>query len=78
MLTSVSMAAPLFPSPLSVPEGVAVVRLSEIERASDEDFAKRGEEFENWIKEVRKTEFLTGWLRLLEERAKITMRERPL
>ncbi len=78
MLTSVSPTARLYPSPVSVPEGIAVVLLSEVERASDELFAKQGEDFERWIKEVRRTEFLTGWLRLLEERAKVTVMEKLL
>jgi len=76
MLTSVTPAAPLFPTPIKVPDGVAVVRLASVEKASDEQFARDARTFEKWVLEVRQTDFLKGWLRLLEEQAKITIREK--
>jgi peptidyl-prolyl cis-trans isomerase D len=78
MLTSLSTANPLYPAPISSSAGVAVVRLTEVEEASDEQFAKDAPAFEKWILEVRKTEFLKGWLKLLEERAKITINDKLL
>jgi hypothetical protein len=76
MLTSVTPAAPLFPVPLKVPEGVAVVRLVSVEKANEDQFAKDAPVFEKWVLEVRQTDFLKGWLRMFEERSKITMREK--
>jgi len=76
MLTSVTSVSPLFPVPLRVPDGVAVVRLASVEKASEEQYAKEATVFEKWVLEVRQTDFLKGWLRLFEDRAKITMREK--
>ncbi len=78
MLTSLSKANPLYPSPISASSGVAVVRLTAVDVASDEQLAKDAPAFEKWILEVRKTEFLKGWLKLLEDRAKITFNEKLL
>lgn len=78
MLTSLSTANPLYPAPISSSSGVAVVRLTDVMEASDEQFAKDAPTFERWILEVRKTEFLKGWLKLLEEKAKITINEKQL
>lgn len=78
MLTSLSTANRLYPAPISSSAGVAVVRLNEVEEASNEQFAKDAPAFEKWILEVRKTEFLKGWQKLLEERAKITINEKLL
>ncbi len=78
MLTSLSTANPLYPAPISSSAGVAIVRLNEVAKASDEQFAKDAPAFEKWILEVRKTEFLKGWQKLLEERAKITINEKLL
>ncbi|MGO9572653.1 MAG: SurA N-terminal domain-containing protein [Desulfomonilaceae bacterium] len=78
MLTTLSMAAPIFPTPISAPEGAAVVRLVGLEQASDEQYAKEGDAFERWVIEVRKTEFLKGWLRLFEEKSKITINDKML
>jgi peptidyl-prolyl cis-trans isomerase D len=76
MLTSVTPAAPLFPTPITVPDGVAVARLISVEKASDEQYAKDAPVFEKWVLEVRQTDFLKGWLRLLEDRSKISIREK--
>lgn len=78
MLTSLSTANPLYPAPIPSSSGVAVVRLTDVMEASDEQFAKDAPTFERWILEVRKTEFLKGWLKLLEEKAKITINEKQL
>ncbi len=71
MLTSVSPSTPIFPQPIPVPEGVAVVRLLKIERASDELFAKEALAFGQWVLEVRKTELLKGWIRALRDKSSI-------
>ncbi len=78
MLTSVTPANPVFPEPVIVPGGVAVVKLDRMEPASDETYQKEAEEFEKWIVEVRKTDFLKGWVRRLRERAKIDINRRFL
>jgi peptidyl-prolyl cis-trans isomerase D len=78
MLTTLSMAAPVFATPVPAPEGVAVVRLVGLEQAGDEQYAKEADAFERWVVEVRKTEFLKGWLRLFEERSKITINDKNL
>jgi peptidyl-prolyl cis-trans isomerase D len=78
MLTTLSMAAPVFATPILAPEGVAVVRLVGLEQASDEQYAKEADAFERWVVEVRKTEFLKGWLRLFEEKSKITINDKNL
>lgn len=78
MLTTISKDSPLFPRPIPTSEGVAVVRLADVEKASDEQFAKEEKAFEKWVLEVRKTEFLKGWIRLLEERSKIDINEKLL
>jgi peptidyl-prolyl cis-trans isomerase D len=78
MLTTISKDSPLFPRPIPTSEGVAVVRLKNVEKASDEQFAKEEKAFEKWVLEVRKTEFLKGWIRLLEDRSKIDINEKLL
>jgi peptidyl-prolyl cis-trans isomerase D len=78
MLTTLSMAAPVFATPIPAPEGVAVVRLVRMEEASNEQYAKEAEAFERWVVEVRKTEFLKGWLRLFEEKSKIAINDKNL
>jgi len=78
MLTTVSNESPLFPRPIPTSEGVAVVRLAKVEVASDEQYAKEAQAFEKWVLEVRKTEFLKGWIRLLEDRSKIDINEKLL
>jgi peptidyl-prolyl cis-trans isomerase D len=78
MLTTLSTVAPLFPAPIPASDGVAVVRLLGVEKASDEQYAKEADAFKGWVVEVRKTEFLKGWLHLLEQRSKITMNDKNL
>ncbi|MEW6114762.1 MAG: SurA N-terminal domain-containing protein [Thermodesulfobacteriota bacterium] len=73
MLTTVSEATPLYPSPLLIPDGVAVVRLVGVHRASDEEYAKEADEFKRWGHEVRQTEILIGWLKVLKDKAQIKM-----
>ncbi|MGC8659085.1 MAG: SurA N-terminal domain-containing protein, partial [Desulfomonilaceae bacterium] len=55
MLTSISMAAPVFPTPIQTSGGVAIVKLEKIEPASQEEYEKGAAEFKNWVLEVRKT-----------------------
>jgi peptidyl-prolyl cis-trans isomerase D len=78
MLTTISKDSPLFSRPLQTSDGVAVVKLKAVERAGDEQFTKEAKAFEKWVLEVRKTEFLKGWIRLLEERSKIDINEKLL
>ncbi|MFH1116214.1 MAG: SurA N-terminal domain-containing protein [Pseudomonadota bacterium] len=77
-LTAMSPAQPLFPQPLPVSKGVAVVRLSRIEQASEAQYDKEAGSFENWILEVRRTDFLKGWVRQLRERSEITLNDKTL
>lgn len=78
MLTAISAAAPLYSEPISVPGGVAVVRLTKIEKAGEEKFEKDAPAFEKWVLEVRRTDFLKGWLRLLRDRATIDINQKFL
>ena len=57
MLTTISPANPLFDRPVPVSRGVAAVRLSKVERASDDQYDKDALTFEKWVLEVRKTDF---------------------
>jgi peptidyl-prolyl cis-trans isomerase D len=77
MLTSVTTEAPLFPDPIPVTGGMAVVKLTNVERAADEQYAKDAV-FANWVLEVRRTEFLKGWLQVLESQSKIDIPEKLL
>jgi peptidyl-prolyl cis-trans isomerase D len=76
MLTSLSKESPLYPTPLTTMEGIAIVRLTDVVQGSDEQYAKDAEAFEKWILEVRRTEFLKGWLKLMEDKAKIDISEK--
>ncbi|MGC8604036.1 MAG: peptidylprolyl isomerase, partial [Desulfomonilaceae bacterium] len=78
MLTSISQAAPLFTTPINTTAGVAIVRLAKIEPASEEDYEKGATEFRNWVLEVRRTEFLKGWLRMLRDRSNIDINQKLL
>jgi len=71
MLTTISMTNPAFRTPVPIPEGAAVVRLAQMEQATDEQYRKDAIFFEQWVLQVRRTEVLKGWIRLLESRAKI-------
>ncbi len=77
-LTTISPARPLFPQPLPVSKGVAVVKLSRVERASEAQYEKEARSFENWVLEVRKTDFLKGWVQRLREQAKISLNDKLL
>jgi peptidyl-prolyl cis-trans isomerase D len=76
MLTTVSPATPLFPKPIPATNGIAVVRLSEVQPASDEKYEKEAETLQKWVLEVRQTEFIKGWLRVLEDRSQISIKEK--
>ena len=78
MLTIITPETPLFGRPITISGGAAVIRLIDLQRASDEQYVKDSGSFERWIREVRKTEFLKGWLRVLEEKAKIDINEKRL
>lgn len=78
MLTDLIPANPIFQEPLILPDGVAVVKLVRIDRASEEKYAKEAEEFEKWVEEVRKTDFLKGWVRRLREKAQIDVNRQYL
>ena len=76
MLASLSMSAPIFPQPLLLADGAAVVRLTRVDRASDELFAKESSAFGAWVSEVRKTELLKGWIRALKDKSSIEMNQK--
>jgi peptidyl-prolyl cis-trans isomerase D len=78
MLTTLSTTAPLFPAAIPTPDGAAVVRLVGMEQGSDEKYSKEADAFKGWVVEVRKTEFLKGWLRLFEEKSKIKINDKNL
>jgi len=78
MLTTITPESSVFGRPLTVSGGAAVVRLVDLQRASEEQYAKDDADFERWVTEVRKTEFLKGWLRALEEKAKVDINEKAL
>jgi peptidyl-prolyl cis-trans isomerase D len=76
MLTSISASAPLFPRPISTPQGVAVVRLSDVQRADDKQYEKEEEPFQKWVLGVRQTDIRKGWIRLLEDRSQVSISEK--
>lgn len=77
MLSVISLESPVFSRPIALEDGAAaVVKLNGIEKASDEQFKKDKVAFESWVSEVRKTEFLKGWIKLLEDRAKIEINDK--
>ncbi len=76
MLITVSPSVPLFPSPITTSDGMAIVRRSGIETAPDERYEKESQAFERWVVEVRRTEILKGWLRVLEDKAKIDVAQK--
>ncbi len=78
MLTSVSPAAPLYTEAIPVQGGMAVVRLAKTEPAGEDKFEKDASAFEKWVLEVRKTDFLKGWVRLLREKATINVNPKLL
>lgn len=78
MLTSISQESPVYQTPITTSSGVAIVRLSKIDPASEEDYEKGATEFRNWVLEVRRTEFLKGWLRMLRDRSNIDINQKLL
>jgi peptidyl-prolyl cis-trans isomerase D len=72
MLSTISSGAPVFASPIPLEGGVAVVRLTSVEKASDESYEKERAAFEKWVSEVRRAEFLQGWLKTFESKARVT------
>ncbi|MBI5571035.1 MAG: SurA N-terminal domain-containing protein [Desulfomonile tiedjei] len=78
MLATVSVASPIYPKPLQVTDGVAVVRLTDVQVAGEERYAKEGPALERWIGEVRRKEFLEGWLRILQQKSQVQLNEKLL
>jgi peptidyl-prolyl cis-trans isomerase D len=78
MLTSISRNTPIYPIPITTPSGTAIVRLSKIEPASEDEYAKGASEFRNWVLEVKRTEFLKGWLRMLRDKSSIDINQKLL
>ncbi len=78
MMVTVSVAAPLFPSPVTIPDGIGIVRLSRIEKATDEAYQKAAPDFKRLIERIRRNEFVQGWLKGLEEQSKVTRHDKKL
>ncbi len=78
MLTTLSTATPIFEAPVPTPEGAAIVRLVGVKKASEEKYSKESEELKRWVVEVRKTEFLKGWMRLFEDNSKVSINDKML
>ncbi len=78
MLTSVSTANPVFQDPIPVSGGVAVARLLDVKKADSDLFTKEAPQFENWIKEVGRTEIRDGWIKRFREDGSIKFNEKLL
>ena len=78
MLTSISPTTPIYATPITTPSGTAIVRLLRIEPASEDEYAKGASEFRNWVLEVKRTEFLKGWLRMLRDKSSIDINQKSL
>jgi peptidyl-prolyl cis-trans isomerase D len=78
MLTSISKAAPVFPTPITVPAGAAIVRLVKLEAASRENYSKEAPALEMQVLQWRRAEFLNGWLKVLTDKSKIDVNEKLL
>jgi peptidyl-prolyl cis-trans isomerase D len=78
VLSTVSPAAPLYPEPVPVTEGIALIRLKELEKADQAKFEKEKESFKRWITQVRATDYLNSWLKLLRDRSQIEVNEKFL
>jgi len=77
MLSVISTDSPVLSRPIVVEDGAAaVVKLTAVEKASEEQFNKDAAAFESWVSEVRKTEFLKGWIKLLEDRSQIEINDK--
>ncbi len=78
MLASVSMNNPLYERPVEVPQGFAVLKLTDVKKPPDERYEQELASLKKWVVEVRKTEFLKGWLKVLGEKAEIDINEKYL
>ncbi|MBD3398129.1 hypothetical protein GF413_03600, partial [Candidatus Micrarchaeota archaeon] len=76
VLSTVSQAAPLYPEPVPVSEGIALIRLKNLKRADEAEFEKEKASFERWITRVRANEYLNSWIKLLEDRSQIEINEK--
>lgn len=78
VLSTVSSSAPLYPDPVTVTEGIGLIRLKKLVRADKSKFQKEKETFQGWITQVRATEYLNSWLKLLRDRSQIEIHDRFL
>ncbi len=78
VLSTISSSAPLYPEPVSVTEGIGLIRLKKLKEADNAEFEKEKEAFQGWITQVRATEYLNSWLKLLRDRSKIEIHDRFL
>jgi peptidyl-prolyl cis-trans isomerase D len=78
MLASISKTDPLYPKPMEMPKGFAVIRLTDVKKPSDERYEQELTSLKKWVVEVRKTEFLKGWLKVLSEKAEIDINDKYL
>ncbi len=78
MLATISMGAPIYPTPINTTDGSVIVRLTKIDKGTDEQFAKDSAAIEKWVLDVRKAEFLKGWLKTMEDKAKIDINDKNI
>ncbi len=78
MLTTISPISPLYPTPIAVTEGSAIIRLIKVEEGTDEQYAKDAPAIEKWVLDVRKQEFLKGWLKMMESKSTIDVHDKNL
>ncbi len=67
ILTSLSSATPIYPDPVPVSEGMAVVKLTAVEPVAEDKFSKDAAIVDNWVTNFRKAEFLNGWIESWEK-----------
>jgi peptidyl-prolyl cis-trans isomerase D len=78
MMVTVSTSAPLFPAPVPIPDGIGIVRLARLEPATDAAYEQGAPEFRRRGDRIRRTEFVQGWLKVLEEQSKIKINDKML
>jgi peptidyl-prolyl cis-trans isomerase D len=78
LLTTISSATPLYPTPVPAAGGSAIVRLIKLEESPEADYAKDAPAIEKWVLDVRKQEFLRGWLQLMKSKSNIDVRDKNL
>lgn len=75
MLTTITLEKPVFSKPIPISGGVAVVRLTDIEGASDRKYSLEAPAFENWVREVSRTEIRDGWIKRLKQTGTVVVNE---